>query len=53
MIKYLDKIETEFENTFACLSGAQLGLNHKKLKVENLVTLPSNPNKRGIPAATK
>ena len=23
-------METEFENTSACLSGAQMGLNHKK-----------------------
>ena len=34
------KIETEFENTLACLSGAHMGSNHeKKLEVENLVTL--------------
>ena len=30
MIEYLGEIETEFENTIACLSGAQLGLNHDK-----------------------
>ena len=23
-------METEFENTLACLSGAQMGLNHEK-----------------------
>ena len=23
-------METEFENTLACLSGAQIGLNHEK-----------------------
>ena len=32
-------VEDEFENTYACLSGAQMGSNHeKKLEVENLVT---------------
>ena len=30
MIEYLGEIETEFENTLACLSGAQMGLNHEK-----------------------
>ena len=30
MFKYLGEIETEFKNTLACLSGAQMGLNHKK-----------------------
>ena len=30
MIEYLGEIETEFENTIACLSGAQMGLNHDK-----------------------
>ena len=30
MIEYLGKIETEFENTSACLSGAQMGSNHEK-----------------------
>ena len=30
MIEYLDEIETEFENTLACLSGAQMGSNHEK-----------------------
>ena len=30
MIEYLDEIETEFENTLACLSGAQMGVNHEK-----------------------
>ena len=30
MIEYLSEIKTEFENTFACLSGAQMGLNHEK-----------------------
>ena len=28
--EYLGEIETEFENTLACLSGAQMGLNHEK-----------------------
>ena len=30
VIKYLGKIETEFENTLACLSKAQVGWNHGK-----------------------
>ena len=30
MIENLDEIETEFENTLACLSGAQTGSNHEK-----------------------
>ena len=30
MIEYLGKIETEFENTDASLSGAWMGLNHRK-----------------------
>ena len=43
VIQYLGKIETEFENTLACLSGAQLGLNKKnhltqKIEFQNLVT---------------
>ena len=39
MIEYLNEIETEFENTLACLSGAQMGLNHeKKMEVEHLMT---------------
>ena len=33
MIKYLDEIETEFENILVCLSGAQMGLNHEKVEV--------------------
>ena len=36
VIEYIGKIETEFENT--CSSGAQMGSNHKKMEVENLVT---------------
>ena len=37
VIKYLGKIETEFENTLSCLSGAQMGSNHgKKTKVKKL-----------------
>ena len=27
---YLGEIKTEFENTLACLSGAQMGSNHEK-----------------------
>ena len=38
VIEYLGEIETEFKNTFACLSGAQMGLNHEKKEIENLVT---------------
>ena len=30
MIEYLSEFETEFENTLACLSGAQVELNHEK-----------------------
>ena len=30
VIEYLGKIETEFENTLARLSGAQMGSNHEK-----------------------
>ena len=29
-IEYLGEIETEFENTYACLSGAWMGLNQEK-----------------------
>ena len=38
MIEYLDDIKTKFENTLGCLSGAQMGLNYEKNKVENLET---------------
>ena len=39
LLSCLDEIETEFENTLACLWGAQMVSNHeKKLEVENLVT---------------
>ena len=30
MIEFLDEIQTEFENTLACLSGAQMASNHEK-----------------------
>ena len=30
VIEYLGEIEAEFENTLACLSGAQMGSNHEK-----------------------
>ena len=30
MIEYRGEIKTELKNTLACLSGAQMGLNHKK-----------------------
>ena len=38
MIEYLVEIETEFENTLACLSETQMALNQEKMEVENLVT---------------
>ena len=30
LFEYLGKIETEFENTLGCLSGAQMGSNDEK-----------------------
>ena len=30
VIEYLGEIETEFKNTLACLSGAQMGSKHGK-----------------------
>ena len=30
MIEYFNEIETDFENTLACLSMAQIGSNHEK-----------------------
>ena len=30
VIEYLGEIETEFKNTLACLSGAEMGSNHEK-----------------------
>ena len=30
VIEYLGEIETEFENTLPCLSGAQMGSNQEK-----------------------
>ena len=38
VIEYISEIETEFENALACLSGAQIGSNHEKMEVKNLVT---------------
>ena len=38
VIEYFGEIKKEFENTLACLSGAQMGSNHAKKEVENLVT---------------
>ena len=35
--EYLIEIETK-ENILCCLSGAQMGSNHEKIEVENLVT---------------
>ena len=36
-LEYLDEVETKFENILACLWGAQMGSNHEKIEVENLV----------------
>ena len=37
MIEYLGEIETEFENTLACLSGAQMhGFKQWRKKVDTL-----------------
>ena len=45
VIEYLGEIEIKFENTLACLSGAQMGLNHKKTGGwKSRDTLPLNPN---------
>ena len=38
-IQYLGEIETEFENTSSRLSESQMGSNHYKIEVENLVEL--------------
>ena len=39
MIKYLGEIQTEFEHTLGCLSGAQVQVRiMKKIEVEDLVT---------------
>ena len=38
VMKYLGKIETEFKKTLACLSGTQMGSNHEKKEVKNLMT---------------
>ena len=40
VIEYLGEIETEYENTWACLSGAQMEYCRimEKIEVENLVT---------------
>ena len=41
--EYLGEIETEFENTLACLSGAYMGLNHeKKLRSKSSWHTPFN-----------
>ena len=44
MIEYFDEIDTAFENSLDCLSGAQMGSNPEKKEVENLVTLPLSHN---------
>ena len=38
LIEYLREIETEFANISACLSGDQMGPNHEKIKVKNVLT---------------
>ena len=38
VIEHLSEIETEFKNTLACFSGAQMGSNLEKMEVENLMT---------------
>ena len=38
VIEYLDEIETEFENTLVCLSGAQMSSNYEEKKISD--TLP-------------
>ena len=39
VIEYLSEIETEFEKTLPCLSGAKMGsIYGKKIAVEKLVT---------------
>ena len=41
--EYLGKIETEFENILACLSGAQMGWYHEKTgRRKSRDTLPLN-----------
>ena len=50
MIEYLDEIETEFDNTLACLSGAQMGSNRimKKTGVQKSHdTLPLSQKSKG------
>ena len=42
VIDYLGEIETEFENTLPCLSGAQMGSNYgKNWDQKSCDTLPS------------
>ena len=53
MIEYLGEIETKYENTLACLSGAQMGSNYEKLKVENLVTYSLLKASSGLCLLTK
>ena len=38
VIEYLGDIETKFEYTLVCFSGAQMGFNCEEMEVENLVT---------------
>ena len=49
MIEYLIEIETEFENTLACLSGAQMGSNREKIEVKSSWHTPFKPIMRQIP----
>ena len=47
--EYLSKIETKFENTSPCLSGAQLGSNHEKNGGQkSRVTLPLSHHREKV-----
>ena len=39
MIEYLGEIETKFENTLACVSGAQMGLKKRRSKSRDILPL--------------
>ena len=39
MIEYLGEIEIELENSLACLSGAQMGSNYRRLLEANFINL--------------
>ena len=49
-VEYLCEMETEFENTLACLSGTQMGSNHgKKWRSKISRHTPLNPFSMGCP----